>query len=202
MRNLDYRLILRSSLPLAFALLLLLLFITASPEVTPGLSTAFTLLFSPFLLMAVLFMMVFRSLAGIIGFFVIAILCVAVEHNYVKVLLRGQGRERIAMVVTTYLLAGLLVGMVILFPLIGQGDTDNPRLTLSKVDKNETSEPLIHFTSQDLEKSPALQSLVESGHTSMSWDEYGSFQQRYPPGYFVEYNGTYYKLNRIIVQGG
>ena len=163
---------------------------------------AFGLLFVPFLLMTFLLLMVFHGQAGVVGIFVFAILCVAVQYKYVKVLLQGQRGERIAMVVATYLLIGLLTGMVILFPTIGQGDTDMPQLTLSKVDKNETSGSLIHFTQQDLEESPALQSLIESGHTSMSWDEYGSFQQRYPPSYFVEYNGTYYKLTRIIPQGG
>jgi len=201
MKNWDNRMLLLFSIPPAFALLLLLLFITVTPEVSPQLSMAFNLLVAPFALLAVLFMMVFQGQA-IAGILVFVLLCVAVQYSYVKILLRGQGGERIAMVIATYLLAGLLMGIVLLFPTIGQGGTDIPQLTLSKVDKNETSEPLIHFTQQDLEKSPALRSLVESGHTRMSWDEYGSFQQRYPPGYFVEYNGTYYKLNRIIAQGG
>jgi amino acid transporter len=202
MKNLDNLMILRLSFPPAFAVLFLLFLRTFSPVVPPELSMAFGLLFVPFLLMTFLLMIVFHGQAGVVGIFVFAILCVAVQYYYVKVLLRGQGGERIAMVVATYLLIGLLTGMVILFPLVGQQDTNGVQLTLSKVDKNETSGTLIHFTQQDLVESPALQSLIESGHTSMTWDEYGSFQQRYPPGYFVEYNGTYYKLTRIIPQGG
>lgn len=201
MKNLDYRMILMLSFPPAFALLFLLLLLTVSPDVSPQLSRAFDLLVVPFELMAILFMIVFQGKA-IAGILVFALLCVAVQYSYVKILLRGQRGERIAMVVATYLLTGFLMGMVLLFPTVGQGGTDMVQLTLSKVDKNETSGSLIHFTRQDLEESPALQSLIESGHTSMSEDDYGFFQRRYPPGYFVEYNGTYYKLTRIIPQGG
>jgi hypothetical protein len=200
MKNPDIRLILRASVPLAFALLILLFLLTIPPEVSPEPSTAFHLLFSPFFMMAAVFIVVFpQAIAGILVF---ALLCVAVQYGYVRILLRGQGRERIAMIVATYLLTGLLVGMVLLFPTAGPDGTYSAQLTLSKVDRNETSGSLIRLTQQDLEESPALQSLIESGHTSMSWDEYDFFQRKYPPGYFVEYNGTYYKLTRRIPKGG
>jgi hypothetical protein len=202
MKNLDIRMILLLSFPPVFAVLFVLYLQIFSPVVPSELSMVFGLLLVPFLLMTYLFLMIFPSQAIIVGVFLFALFCVAVEYYYWRVLLQGQRGKGIPLVVATYLLIGLLTGMVLLFPIVGQGGTDMVQLTLSKVDKNETSGSLIHFTQQDLEESPALQSLIESGHTSMSWDEYGSFQQRYPPGYFVEYNGTYYKLTRRVPQGG
>jgi len=172
MKDLDIRMVLLLAFPLIFAVLFLLFLQTFEPVFPPELSTAITLLFFPFFLLTFLFLNIFLSifhfqvfLAGILLF---ALLCAVVQYYYVRIMRQRQGRQGIPLVVATYLLTGLLMSMVILFPSVGQGDTDMPQLTLSKVDKNETSGSLIHFTQQDLEESPALQSLIESGHTSMS----------------------------------
>lgn|SRR5512136_1253492 len=200
MKHLDIRMILLLAFPLVFAVLFVLYLQIFSPDIPPELSMPFSLLFAPVVLI------VFPSLMGwhfggiILGIILITLLCIAVEYFYRRVLLQGQRGQLIPLVVATYLLTCLVMGMVLLLPLaVQEEDMDLVQLYLREVPKNETQGYVVHFTPQDLEEFPVLASLIESGRGDLNADKWQTLQQRYSLGSFVEYNGTYYSFNYIII---
>src|SRR5512136_112244 len=137
MKDLDYRMIFLFAFPLTFAVLYLLFSLNFSPPVSTDLAVTFNNPFFPFMLMAILLLLEFPRQGYIIGFILFALLCVVVQYYYMRVLRQRQKWRGIPLVVATYLFTGLLMTMVILFPLIGTEETDMPHLYLQKVDQNE-----------------------------------------------------------------